>query len=428
MTETAAPPRPHGRAQHWVLPGEMLTADRNEPVRRTARDWLVDSLLFGWAVLLWLLMLQFVAEADYLPGWVRTVDPVLGALSCLALWWRRRFPMALALFMVIPGMFSSTIFGVMMVVILNLALRVPLRPALLVLGLHLVAVTPYVVLYTVPYEGGWVSAAFTLAYYLVFFTWGTTMAARRQLVLRLREDAERERGAHARRLADTRRVEREAIAREMHDVLAHRISLLSVHAGALAYRTGRSADGAGLPLSEAEVGHSAQVIRDNAHQALEELREVLTVLRGSASADGGSDALSSGRPQPGIGDVSALVEEARTAGERVTCSDTTVPPAAEALRPQVQRTVFRVVQEGLTNARKHAPGERVTVALAGGPGRGLTVEVVNPLPGGVTAAEIPGAGAGLTGLEERTALDGGSLEFGSTDGTFRLRATLPWAA
>ena len=75
---------------------------------------------------------------------------------------------------------------------------------------------------------------FVLAYYLVFFAWGTVVRARRLLVVALRADAERERAEHGRRLADTRRLERQAIAREMHDVLAHRISLVSVHAGALA--------------------------------------------------------------------------------------------------------------------------------------------------------------------------------------------------
>lgn len=86
-----------------------------------------------------------------------------------------------------------------------------------------------------------------------------------------------------------------------------------------------------------------------------------------------------------------------------------------------------MVQEGLTNARKHAPGSRVTVRVYAGPPRTeVTVEVGNPLPIGVTESEIPGAGAGLTGLHERVELDGGTLQHGSVDGTFTLRARLPW--
>jgi signal transduction histidine kinase len=96
----------------------------------------------------------------------------------------------------------------------------------------------------------------------------------------------------------------------------------------------------------------------------------------------------------------------------------------------VGRSAFRIVQEGLTNARKHARGAAVRVGLSGGPGQGLAVEVSNPLAvGGPAAAEIPGAGAGLAGLAERVALAGGRLEHGPTaDGAFRLAATLPWPA
>jgi signal transduction histidine kinase len=85
-----------------------------------------------------------------------------------------------------------------------------------------------------------------------------------------------------------------------------------------------------------------------------------------------------------------------------------------------------VVQEGLTNARKHGPGTPVTVRLAGIPGDALIVEVDNPLPAGATAVGIPGAAAGLAGLAERVELEGGLLEHGSADGVFTLRARLPW--
>lgn len=93
------------------------------------------------------------------------------------------------------------------------------------------------------------------------------------------------------------------------------------------------------------------------------------------------------------------------------------------------RTAYRIVQEGLTNARKHAPGTQVTVRLGGGPAHGLTVEVSNPVPvaAGVVPA-IPGSGQGLIGLTERAALAGGGLEHGRSGGDFRLRAWLPWAS
>ncbi len=92
----------------------------------------------------------------------------------------------------------------------------------------------------------------------------------------------------------------------------------------------------------------------------------------------------------------------------------------------MQRTVYRVVQEGLTNVRKHAPGARTTVEVSGAPGKGLEVVVVNALPVGRTGHEVPGTGAGLAGLTERVRLDGGSLEYGPEEGRFRLAVVLPW--
>lgn len=119
--------------------------------------------------------------------------------------------------------------------------------------------------------------------------------------------------------------------------------------------------------------------------------------------------------------------EARAAGQSVTLE---LDPALAGAppRPQEQRTVYRVVQEGLTNARKHAPHAPVAVRVAGQPGSGLAVAVTNPLPAGLADAGIPGTGAGLAGLAERVALDGGTLRHGTVDGGFRLAVQLPWHA
>ncbi|MFE7458954.1 sensor histidine kinase [Streptomyces sp. NPDC012600] len=454
-----------------LLPGELAAAaGRTGPpeagrVRRTPRDWAVDCLAFGWALLCGAVLLRVVADYDHLPLWIRALDVPLGALACLALWWRRSYPVTVALIGIPAMSFANTSVGAATVILLNLGLRVPWQRALPVVALCIVTVAPYVLVYSVPHEGGWAVASFILAYYLAFFSWGSALRARRLLVLKLREDADRERAEHARRLADSRRAERAAIAREMHDVLAHRISLLSVHAGALVYRTKQTDAGRAPALSGAEIVESAQVIRDNAHQALEELHDMLRVLRSDERHEPGpgdrrgATADSTAAPQPRMADIAHLVEEARAAGQQIdlraegraatcvrdeapdsTCVRDEAPdpddvrddpsgpagPPRPAPRSQVQRTAYRLVQEGLTNARKHAPGARVTVRVAGAPGAGLTVEVRSPLPVGVTASEIPGAGAGLTGLRERVELDGGSLEHGSREGAFVLRARLPW--
>lgn len=115
-------------------------------------------------------------------------------------------------------------------------------------------------------------------------------------------------------------------------------------------------------------------------------------------------------------------------GQPVDVHDGLDGPAADGLRPQLQRTAYRVVQEGLTNARKHAPGSRVAVRLAGTPGSALTVQVTNPVPDQEVPPRVPGTGAGLAGLAERVELDGGALEYDCMGGVFTLRARLPWIA
>lgn len=410
---------PDANVRWSLLPGELLVDAT--PAPRTARDWTVDALLFAGALGMWAAILSITQGYGHLPGWVRAADAPLGVLTCLLLWWRRSHLLGVALAALPAVSLANSTFGAGMVLILNLAMRAPRPQAFVVLALYLASSAPYVLLWAVPHEGGWATAVFVFAYMLVFFAWGSALRARRMLVAKLREDVERRRADHERRLADSRRTEREAIAREMHDVLAHRISLLSVHAGALVYRARQAAAGAGPRLSDAEIRDSADIIRGNAHRALDELREVLHVPRGDARE---SPDTAIGAPQPTLADIAALVEEARTAGQYV---DYRAETAEDVPRPQLQRTAYRVVQEGLTNARKHAPGARLTVRVTGRPGHGLTVELANPLPVGVTASEIPGAGAGLTGLRERVELDGGTLHHGSADGAFTLCARLPWA-
>jgi signal transduction histidine kinase len=167
------------------------------------------------------------------------------------------------------------------------------------------------------------------------------------------------------------------------------------------------------------------VIRQNAHLAVEELRQVLVVLRNPAATDIAPEEAPNAppeRPQPLLRDVPQLVDEARGAGQRVSAR-LDLEPLAD-LPDNVQRTVYRTVQEGLTNARKHAAGAIVTVDVGPADGQ-VRVEVANVLPVGVTASEIPGIGAGLIGLGERVRLDGGRFEHGVRDGEFRLAAYLP---
>ena len=151
------------------------------------------------------------------------------------------------------------------------------------------------------------------------------------------------------------------------------------------------------------------MIRATAHEALSDLREVIGVLR---EGDGGVEP-----PQPTLDAIPALIEESRAAGMKVQAQIDA--SGGDAL---IGRTAYRVVQEGLTNARKHAPAAAVQVTVAGD--EHLVVEVVSRRPAGARAA-VPGAGTGLIGLAERVGLAGGTLEHGPNErGDFVLRATL----
>ncbi|KOX10049.1 sensor histidine kinase [Nocardiopsis sp. NRRL B-16309] len=235
-------------------------------------------------------------------------------------------------------------------------------------------------------------------------TFGLWVGTRRQLVDRLHERAERlEREQHL--MAEQAiGAERTRIAREMHDVVAHRVSLMVLHAGGLE-----------VSAPDERTAEAAGVIRTTGREALAELRGILGVLRDDTGAAAPT------APQPVLADLDRLVEDWRGAGMTVVRTGEDVVPDLPA---HVQRTAFRVVQEGLTNAAKHAPGARVSVDVRTVPD-GLAVEVANG-PATVTSAPPPVSGFGLTGLHERVTLAGGALTSGRRfDGGWRLRAIVP---
>jgi signal transduction histidine kinase len=242
----------------------------------------------------------------------------------------------------------------------------------------------------------------------VVIAWGMFRRTRRQAQ---RESDRRAEAEEQLRVEQVRYAERTRIAREMHDVLAHRISLLSLHAGALEFRPGAPPE---------EVARAAAVIRASAHQALEDLRAVIGVLRDGPDGPGPEP------PQPTLAALPGMLEESRAAGMRIR-AEVGLPDLA-AVPDAIGRHALRIVQEGLTNARKHATAAPVELRLNGSPGHGLTIEVRNPTLA-LAAAEpkIPGTGAGLLGLTERATLSGGHLEHGLDEhGQFRLHAWLPW--
>lgn len=398
----------------WLLPSAMadpeLPGDRVR-ARRTLRDWAVDIMAFLCAAGIGMLALGAIDADDTTADIVVFVDSVVGAAACCALWLRRRWPVGLAVALTVVSVVEPVAAGALLVALFSLAVHRPFKPVAIVgaLALALVPVQPF--LRPDPETSFLASVLFGVLLILLVVGWGMAARSRRQLVLTLRERARRAEAEAELRAEQAQRLAREAIAREMHDVLAHRLTLLSVHAGALEFRPDAPA---------AEVGRAAGVIRDSAHEALQDLREIIGVLRGPGDTDEGH------RPQPTLATLDALVAESRLAGMKVAVDNGITDPGD--VPAATGRTVYRIVQECLTNARKHAPGTEVSLTVTGGPGQGLTVEVENPAPT-EPFERVPGSGQGLIGLTERATLAGGGLEHGpTTDGGFAVRARLPWPA
>lgn len=368
---------------------------------RSHRDRLADAALFLFAAVFSVVTSDSVVIDPDLPPALLAADQAAGALACAALFLRRRWPVPLAVALLATGTVSHFVTGATLVALFTVAAH---RPPRTTLRLAVPAYAPMVVFLARGPEPGSPDTDSALAYFALVAAalgWGLYVRSRRQLVASLRERADRA-------AEEARREARADVAREMHDVLAHRLSLLSVHAGALEFRP---------DAPPAEIRRAAGIVRAGAHQALEDLREVIGVLR---AADAGVC------PQPVLGDIRRLVAEARAAGADVTAELLVEEPAESPAA--LGRTAYRVVQEALTNARKHAAGRPVTVTVRGGPGDGLTVEVGNPAPPDLPHTAVPGAGRGLAGLAERVRLAGGELEARLTDGEFRVLARIPWTA
>jgi signal transduction histidine kinase len=256
----------------------------------------------------------------------------------------------------------------------------------------------------------WLTLTLNVVFTAGMLGWGMYIGSRRELMWTLRARAERAEAEQELRVAQARGSERARIAREMHDVLAHRISQISLHAGALGFRDDLTAD---------EMRASAAVIREKAHEALTDLRGVLGVLRDSDTGE------PLDTPQPTYADLPRLVQDERASGVRVEYQDL-LDHGGPSVPDAVGRTLYRIVQEGLTNVRKHAPGALLTIQVAGSPDEGIDILLRNPI--GFGASRTPGAGLGLIGLAERADLRGGWLEHHRDGSTFVLHGWIPWAA
>ncbi|MFC8429632.1 sensor histidine kinase [Streptomyces sp. NPDC057253] len=229
---------------------------------------------------------------------------------------------------------------------------------------------------------------------------GQLVQARRELSLRLDEISEaREQEQLLAGQAELAK-ERAQLAREMHDVVSHKVSLIAVQAGALQV---------GNPDADARA--AAATIRGLSVQTLEELRHMVGVLRASGSRP------TELTPQPSLADLEQLIGTSGIEADLETHLPDGVPPT-------LQRAVYRTVQEALTNVRKHAPGATASVRLHHRDGA-LCTTVTNTAPTR-PALPLPGAHHGLVGLRQRAELLGGTITSGPTaDGGYELRLELP---
>ena len=403
--------------RRWLFPSSVLHELDADPdragrrPRRTARDWLVDFSCFLLAVLVGAAGAKTVRQETDLPHAFAVADQLIGGLACGAVWLRRRRPLGLALAMIPVSFVSATAGGASMVALFTVAVHRPFRHLAWITVVNLALVPLFYWLRPDPDLPYLVVVVLASLLTLLVACLGMFVRTKRQLMLTLRDRARRAETEAGLRAERAQRLAREAIAREMHDVLAHRLTLLSVHAGALEFRPDAPRE---------EIARAAGVIRESAHEALQDLREIIGVLRAADGDEAG------GRPQPTLAALEALVAESRGAGMKVVLDSHVGDPAA--VPASVGRTAYRIAQEGLTNARKHAPGAEVTVRVTGAPGDGLDITVRNPAPE-TEVPHVPGSGQGLIGLTERATLAGGRLEHRATeDGGFEVRARLPWPA
>ena len=216
------------------------------------------------------------------------------------------------------------------------------------------------------------------------------------------------------RVAQARQAERAQITRELHDTLAHHLSLVSIHAGALEYRD---------DLTPEQTRQAAGAVAEAARSAGADLRVALGVLREGEVAP---------EPLPDLGDLAALLDQLPHGSAILLIRPPLSPTGLGDMSVAASRHLYRIVQECLTNARKHAPGECVYLTLSGEPGSGVVLEARNRHAKAAAADQaspaIPGSGLGLVGIAERTRLAGGGSRVEHGGGEFVLTAWVPWNA
>jgi signal transduction histidine kinase len=377
-----------------------MRIERFQALRRPVDARVVDATLVAFGVGLTALAIK--TPWSPLPTGVIAVAGLAGSL---AVWWHRRRPEAVTVIGAVAHVLSGNPWPLAVGLFSGAATRPRWRlPVLAIVGTIGLAGLNWVEARAVGFEGVGDSALLAMAVLAI----GTYAGTRQELLDSLRDRAHRAEAERHLRAEHARAAERTRIAREMHDVLAHKLSLIALHAGAL------EVDPATDPV---KVEQAATLVGSTAREALDELRWVLGLLRPDGEVPVGSV------PTDDFADLRRLVTSWARAGVSVELRD-----EVGQMPPAIERAAYRLVQEGLTNAHKHAPGAAVAVTVAGGRGDDVVVSVVNGAPDGTDHADLTGAGTGLVGLGERLRLVGGTLSSGrhGADG-WKLEGRFPWS-
>ncbi|MFJ4680864.1 sensor histidine kinase [Kitasatospora sp. NPDC088783] len=395
-------PEPPGTAEPPTPPEP---AGPRRPLRARARAWLCSPRTTLLAPVLLAAMDSALVAKGSAPWQL-----ALSALSVAALLARRRLPLTVAL-LTLPGAFFNEIWLAPLTAVYAVAAARP-RP-----GVPVACATAFALVefFHWPFDPGLFELSRDNALYgIQSVMLGAGPAALGMLARTRGELAERVTELTAGRQRESRLLaeqvltaERARLAREMHDVVSHQVSLISIQAGALQ-----------VSSTDPAARDGARTIRELSVRTLDELRQMVGVLR---AAGGPGTPLA---PQPTLADLPRLIGGS---GLAVTSR---LDPGRRNWPEAVERAAYRTVQEGLTNISKHAPGAPVTVRVTARGGR-LHVEVRNGPPplrptGTGQDAPLPGGGHGLIGLRERAALLGGTFTAAATpDGGYALHAVLP---
>jgi signal transduction histidine kinase len=385
------------------------------PAHWVALDYVATALLaLGYAV-----GGKSLADLHGVPDWAAAVIVAIAVLPAAL---RRRRPLTGLALVVAGGAIATALSSspapalavafVMYLIPLRFPLRESLRILIGVLLVQAAALGGFVIVRHGAYRtGGAGDAAYLLAENALFITvaWGIGYAVHQQRLYTASRQEQTEQRARE-QLAEARRArseERLQIARELHDVVAHSMSLIAVQAGVANYVVGQHPEEAARALSS---------IEETSRGALREMRALLGVLR---TEETGLD------PAPGLADLGRLAERAGEAGVRVDLDVRGEPPR---LSPGLDLAAYRVVQEAVTNVIKHAATDRCRVTVAGQDDV-LTVEITDSGRGASGNGGGSAAGHGIAGMRERVAMYGGEFRAGpGPDRGFQVTARFPLAA